>query len=81
MFLDGLRDFTIGALSFIIDNDFTIGFVAFRNIGSKWFDAIRTTPMYTPATGYSDSWFATYPLLDDDLGTEHYIEQTMTTAR
>lgn len=81
MFHDGLNDFRIGAISFLIENDRSLGFVAFRNITPKWFDAVRTTPMYTPAIGSDDSWFATYPLLDNELGTKHNVEQTLTTAR
>ncbi|KAE9389477.1 hypothetical protein BT96DRAFT_1003195 [Gymnopus androsaceus JB14] len=81
MFSDGLDNIVIAALSFVIDNNVCIGFVAFRKIKNNWYPSVRTTPWYVPTPGSSDSFFATWPLLDNELGSDHNVKETLRVSR
>lgn len=81
IFCDGTNNLSIAALSFAMGFSYTVGFVAFENVDENWFQTVRTTPWYEPTPGRSDSFFATWPLMDENLGSAYNVKDTLSEAR
>ncbi|KAE9392549.1 hypothetical protein BT96DRAFT_1000276 [Gymnopus androsaceus JB14] len=80
-FNDGLHSVCITNTAVIVDEGYTVGFVAFRNIRQGWFASIRTTPWFDVVCGSPDAFFSTWPLSDDDLGAPDQVQHAVVTAR
>jgi len=65
----------------IVDDGYTVGFVAFRNIHQGWFTSICTTPWFNVVCGWPDAFFSIWPLCDNDLGAPDQVQHAIVTAR
>lgn len=81
MVCDGADEVAFAALSFMMEETYTIGYVALTNVHEGWFTALETTPWFQPTTGLENGWFATWPLLHHVFGTDLNVEHTMNYAR